>query len=59
MAGAPQDPLTVYVPKTGRPMAAIIDPRSGIVGSPAADYFDGTGPESKVVIDYEGNRYNA
>jgi hypothetical protein len=52
--------LTMYVPKPGAPIAATIDPGSGIVGSGrmrSRFKEDNTCP--RICIDYEGNRNHA
>lgn len=59
----------LYVPREGFPLAC--DPKSAIVGSPARQWMEGreakidgrsarsVAPDSNLVIDFEGNRYNA
>jgi hypothetical protein len=51
--------LPVYVPADGT--LSTILPKSGIVGSPAHEWFDSSERNDlhRVVVDYEGNRFNA
>lgn len=59
----------LYVPRAGFPLAC--DPKSAIVGSPARQWLEAReakidgrserqiAPDSNLVIDFEGNRYNS
>lgn len=57
------DSFDIYIPAPGSHLRAMIDAGSGIVGTPAREWMghDATdeGDSSRIVIDYEGNRFRA
>lgn len=51
--------IPVFIPAEGAAWISLVDARSGIVGSPAPEWFDYDDDIGKHVIDFEGNRYGA